>query len=202
MKEQGWEAMMAARLRLLAAADEYDQAPPRVEQALRAAYRRQYGVRRAHWPWIAAWGAAAASVLAFVAFTAPARRRPEEPRAPVQTVPRNTPAPPPARLEASPVPGLPAPRRAPRLKRYNAAAPAPARREIATEFIPLVYDDTWTAEETHQVVRVRVSRASLVSFGLPVDEDQAAGRVQADVVLGGDGMARAIRFVREDLPRE
>lgn len=198
MKEQGWEAMMAARLRLLAAADERDQAPPRVEAALRAAYRRRYGVRRGSWPWVAACGAVAASVLAFVAFTAPARRRPEEPRPAIE----NTPAPPPARLEASPVPGLPGPRRGPRARRYNAAATVPAGREVATEFIPLVYGDTLGAEETHQVVRVQLSRAALVSFGVPVNEEQTGGRVQADVVLGGDGMARAIRFVREVSARE
>jgi hypothetical protein len=195
MKEQGWEAMMAARLRLLAAADEQDQAPARVEAALRAAYRRRYGTRRGSWPWVVAWGAVAASVLAFVAFTAPARRRPEEPRPAIENTP-----PPPARLEASPVPGMP--RRGPRAKRYNAAAPVPAGREVATEFIPLVYGDTLGAEETHQVVRVRLSRAALVSFGVPVNEEQAGGRVQADVVLGGDGMARAIRFVREVSARE
>jgi hypothetical protein len=192
MKEQGWEAMMEARLRLLAAADEQDQAPPRVEAALRAAYRRRYAVRRGSWPWVAAWGAVAASVLAFVAFTAPARRRAEEPRPAIEKAP-----PPPARLEASPVPGLPGPRRGPRAKRYNAAA-----TEVATEFMPLVYGDTLGAEETHQVVRVRLSRAALASFGVPVNEEQPGGRVQADVVLGGDGMARAIRFVRQVSTRE
>lgn len=193
MTEQAWESMMEARLRLLAAADEQDQAPPRVEAALRAAYRQRYGTRRGHWPWVAAWGAVAASVLAFVAFTGPARRPPVEPRPALESIP----APPPARLEASPVPGMPAPRRGPRARRYNAAA-----AEVATEFIPLVYGDTLGGEETHQVVRVRLSRAALASFGVPVNEEQTGGRVQADVVLGGDGMARAIRFVREVSIRE
>lgn len=195
MTEQVWETMMAARLRLLAANDQHEQAPPWVEAALRQAYRRRYGASRVVWPWVAACGAVAASVLVFVAFLAPARRSPETPPA-IQKLP------PPARLEASPVPGLPAPRRVARPKRYNAAAPAPARREVATEFIPLVYDDMLGAEETHQVVRVQLSRAALVSIGLPVNEEQAAGRVQADVVLGGDGMARAIRFVRQVSARE
>jgi hypothetical protein len=182
--------MTAARLRLLAASQEHEEAPPHLEAVLRQAYRRRHAPRRAYGTWIAAWGAVAASVLAIVAFvTGPPRRTPA---APPSVAP-----PPPARLEASPVPALPAPRRAPRPKRYNAAAPVRSQREIATDFIPLVYGDTLAAEEAHQVVRVRLSRAALVSFGLPVQEEQAASRVQADVVLGGDGMARAIRFVRE-----
>jgi hypothetical protein len=190
MKEQGWESMMAARLRLLAASQQQEEAPPHLEVVLRQAYRRRHGVRHAYGPWIAAWGAVAASVLAIVAFvTGPPQRRTPAPPPSV--------APPPARLEASPVPALPAPRRAPRPKRYNAAGPARSQREIATDFIPLVYGDALGAEEAHQVVRVRLSRAALVSFGLPLAEEQAASRVQADVVLGGDGMARAIRFVRE-----
>jgi hypothetical protein len=34
------------------------------------------------------------------------------------------------------------------------------------------------------------------SFGLPVSEERALDRVQADVLMGEDGIARAIRFVR------
>jgi hypothetical protein len=199
MKEPGWEALTAARLRLLAAADETEQAPPWVETALRQSYRRHYGARRARWPWIAAWGAVAASVLAVLAITALPRRDSKSP------APEHPPAAPPARLEAAPQPSLPAPRRPARARRYNVeapAVPAPARREIATDFLPLIYGETLTAEETQQVVRVRLPRAALASFGLPVSEDRTAERVQADVVLDGVGMARAIRFVRENPVRE
>ena len=200
MKQTGWEDLMSARLRLLAAADEHQVAPLRVETALREAYRRRHAPSRPGWPWVAAWGAVAASVLAFWAFTAstPPRRAPEAPAALPQVVPNA-----PARLEAQPAPPLPVRKRATRPKRYNVSAPQPAdiRREIATEFIPLVYGDV-LAEETQQVVRVRLPRVALASFGLPVDEERGSERVQADVVFGGDGMARAIRFVREVSARE
>ena len=200
MNQQGWETMIATRLRLLAAADKDNQAPPRVEAALRAAYRQYYRPRRAVWPWIAAWGSVAAAVLVLWTFTAARRRSPSEPAI------ENRPAPAaPARLEAKPAPLLPVPRRAARPKRYNASArsaPAPAKREIATEFLSLVDTDLGLVEDNQQVVRVRLPRAALASFGLPVEEEDAGGRVQADVVLGGDGMARAIRFVRVSQVRE
>ena len=66
-------------------------------------------------------------------------------------------------------------------------------QEIATEFIPLgQYAQT---EEGH-LVRVELPRSALASFGLPVNAEAAGGRVKADVLLGEDGTARAIRFIR------
>jgi hypothetical protein len=46
------------------------------------------------------------------------------------------------------------------------------------------------------VLRVELPRSSLASFGLPVNLERAGERIKADVVVGNDGMARAIRFVR------
>jgi hypothetical protein len=34
------------------------------------------------------------------------------------------------------------------------------------------------------------------SFGLPVNEDRIVNAVKADVLIGEDGIARAIRFVQ------
>jgi hypothetical protein len=45
-------------------------------------------------------------------------------------------------------------------------------------------------------MRVQVPRATMASFGLPVNQDLLDQRVDADVLLGSDGNARAIRFVR------
>jgi len=47
-----------------------------------------------------------------------------------------------------------------------------------------------------QVMRVELPRSALMSFGLPMDMERAAERIKADVVVGNDGLARAIRFVR------
>lgn len=48
------------------------------------------------------------------------------------------------------------------------------------------------------MVRVRVPRAALLSFGLPLDAYRpAAGKIDADVIFTEDGIARAIRFVSQ-----
>jgi hypothetical protein len=67
-------------------------------------------------------------------------------------------------------------------------------REIATDFILLTYDGEVGSEA--QLVRVELPRSSMASFGLPVNMDRADQRVKADVLLGADGLARAIRFVQ------
>jgi len=67
--------------------------------------------------------------------------------------------------------------------------------EIATDFFPLTNRE-FTQLESGQVVRVELPRSALMSFGLPMNMDRANERIKADVVVGNDGLARAIRFVR------
>jgi hypothetical protein len=69
-------------------------------------------------------------------------------------------------------------------------------REIATDFIPLGLVNTTTLQDGGQIVRVELPRSALVSFGLPVNMDRLNEKVKADVWLGVDGTARAIRFVQ------
>jgi hypothetical protein len=45
------------------------------------------------------------------------------------------------------------------------------------------------------VMRVRVPRATMRQFGLPVNPELLSDRVEAEVLLGQEGTARAIRFV-------
>ncbi|HEY0375515.1 MAG TPA: hypothetical protein VGC87_00995 [Pyrinomonadaceae bacterium] len=68
--------------------------------------------------------------------------------------------------------------------------------EIATDFMPLTYDGSFSQIDDGQVVRVELPRSALHSFGLPVNAERGGERVKADVLLGHDGVARAIRFVR------
>jgi hypothetical protein len=78
----------------------------------------------------------------------------------------------------------------------GAALPAQAAQEVATEFIPLTQAGPYTQAEEGHLVRVELPRSALASFGLPVNAEAPAGRVKADVLMGQDGIARAIRFVR------
>ena len=68
--------------------------------------------------------------------------------------------------------------------------------EIATDFIPLVNRESLRELDSGQLMRVELPRSALMSFGLPIDMERANERVKADVVVGQDGLARAIRFVR------
>lgn len=72
---------------------------------------------------------------------------------------------------------------------------ANAREEVMTEFLPLTYGGLSQVDDG-QVIRIEVPRSALQSFGLPVNIERAGERVKADVLLGHDGVARAIRFVR------
>ena len=68
-------------------------------------------------------------------------------------------------------------------------------KEIATDFISLTYGAPEVGADA-QLVRMELPRSAMASFGLPVNMDRADQRVKADVLLGADGLARAIRFVQ------
>jgi hypothetical protein len=68
--------------------------------------------------------------------------------------------------------------------------------EIATDFIPLTYMNAASLQDGGQIVRVQLPRSALVNFGLPVNMDRYNERVKADVLVGVDGLAHAIRFVQ------
>ena len=127
-----------------------------------------------------AWAAlAAAAALLF--FLWPAREAPlpkpvlvSEAKPPVepQPVPVVAPAPKPVR---------------------RARQPQPEPREIVTEFYPLM--DAPPPFERGQLLRVVVPASTMRSVGLPINPARWSERVQADVLVGEEGMARAIRFV-------
>lgn len=83
-----------------------------------------------------------------------------------------------------------------------APEPAPlSRREVTTAFMPLVYSAIPYTDA--QILRLEVPRAALKNFGLapadvPAEQASAVsqGTVLADVLVGEDGLARAVRFVR------
>jgi hypothetical protein len=70
------------------------------------------------------------------------------------------------------------------------------RREYATDFIPLSYGGVQKPMESGEVVRLEMPRSALIAFGLPVNVEHGDAPVKAELLLGEDGMARAIRFLR------
>ncbi|HEX5890104.1 MAG TPA: hypothetical protein VFY61_15450 [Pyrinomonadaceae bacterium] len=68
--------------------------------------------------------------------------------------------------------------------------------EIATDFVPLGDMNSVVLQDGGQIIRVKLRRSALVRFGIPVDMDRYNENVKADVLIGVDGLARAIRFVQ------
>jgi hypothetical protein len=64
----------------------------------------------------------------------------------------------------------------------------PRQQEV---FVEIPYAPPFSPYEGGQVVRLNMPGSSVRRLGLPVSVD----RVQADVLLGNDGIARAIRLV-------
>ena len=68
--------------------------------------------------------------------------------------------------------------------------------EEVTEFLPLADGEDLTSLDAAQVVRVELPVSALMDLGLRVGPEISPGQVKADILLGHDGSARAIRFVR------
>lgn len=65
--------------------------------------------------------------------------------------------------------------------------------EVKTEFIALSYGRD---PESGQIVRVKVPSSMMVTLGLVSAVQNATSMIDADVVIGDDGMTHAIRFIR------
>jgi hypothetical protein len=72
--------------------------------------------------------------------------------------------------------------------------PGESEPEIATDFLPfMAVDNNFPGEQ--QLVRVKLPRYALEAFGLPLNRERAREPINADVLVGDDGLVRAIRFV-------
>jgi hypothetical protein len=67
-------------------------------------------------------------------------------------------------------------------------------REVVTDFFPLM--DVAPPFESGELLRVNLAAGAMRVVGLPVDEDHLTDRIQADVLVGQEGLPRAIRFVK------
>ena len=80
--------------------------------------------------------------------------------------------------------------------RVLAQTAAAKSTEETTAFIPLTYAGGAASGAGSMVVRVEVPRATLLSLGLPLNLERGNSHVKADLLVGDDGITRAIRFVR------
>ena len=66
---------------------------------------------------------------------------------------------------------------------------------VANGFIALPNAAAIGPNEDINMVRVEVPRSAMIALGFEVSPEQAWQPVQADVMLGADGLARAVRFL-------
>jgi len=210
------ERALIAGLKSLAASDEGKSAPTRVESALLEAFRapapnpiaRPLPVQSRSWP---RWALAAAAALLIVFGLVVYRAIQNEPHKDNGVITEKTPAPQPSvRREEQAVKESGEPRavrrgsRASRRDRPRLNKPIiidsmtsyAKDSEYATDFFPLSYGGDQRTMESGKVIRVQMPRSALITFGLPVNVERADVPVKADLLVGEDGLARAIRFVR------
>jgi hypothetical protein len=176
---------LESALRALADETSGAGASPEVQTALLHELRaRRQPSPKATWPWFALAGCAAAAGLFLM--LAPARR-PQPPAA--QPASEFVVALPPVMAKAPEIPVAPAARPQP---------PRPVVQRASLREQPLTpwyYNQALPPARSGQVLRVKVSREIAASFGaLPVRN--SGDIVTADLLIGEDGMARAIRFVQ------
>lgn len=89
-------------------------------------------------------------------------------------------------------------RRSNRGNRSNPAVVANhVTNEVATDFMPLGYMNPASLQDGGgQIIRVELRRSALAKYGIPVNMDRYNEKVKADVLIGVDGLAHAIRFVQ------
>ncbi|MBO0862879.1 MAG: hypothetical protein J2P21_31155 [Chloracidobacterium sp.] len=67
--------------------------------------------------------------------------------------------------------------------------------EFVTPFFPVTPGGELIPLDSGQIVRVRMPRSSLISVGIPFNQERVNETIKADVLLSDDGRARAIRLV-------
>ena len=189
----------------------------RERRAAPAVAAREFGPPRAgRWPRWAVAAAAAILVLLGVSLTRLLPTATPEPKqeahVPPAATPRQTPAPPRDEADASLSQKGHRPDPEPRYIARRPRPPKPAagqrngpgqelnaatsETEIVTDFLPLTHGEALPPLESGQLMRVEMPRSALTAFGLPMNPERADEPVKADVLMGEDGLARAIRFVR------
>ena len=202
------EETLTSSLQLLAEEMESLNAPPEIEEKLRETFRTRKVVRPFRRRYTGYWVAAAsiAAMLLIAIGVIALRSRTDQP----SQINAQQAAPPPIKEEPRPIvePGpivetpkpqevvAQKPRRRGTRRIPNNEVANHVNREIATDFMPLGYLNTATLQEGGQIIRVELPRSALMNFGLPVNMNRYHERVKADVLLGVDGMAHAIRFVK------
>jgi hypothetical protein len=201
-EERAW----LANVRVVTTALAQQQAPARVEAVLLAALRAQHQHAPTLKPQPTLWlswrfAAVAAALLLVVGLAGVAwmkfggqSQSQEALRLPVPPMSSTPPVPAPIQVAAqAPTPVRNALRRV--SPRRLIRPPVTPPSEPSAPFYSLVEAGQMAPLESGRIVRIEVPTAELVKLGVPLTETTLTQPVQADLLLGQDGLARAIRFV-------
>jgi hypothetical protein len=190
MKEEHVQDQVLQALRALAENDRASEARPEVEARLLDAFhaRQARSVRRQR-RWVGVATLAAGFVIALLLWPDRTPKSAVSAVQPISQIPETARASPAAAVVSSVT-------RAPR-KVARKIVTVPQAHEVVTDFFPLM--NPAPAFERGQMLRVQLPAAAMQTVGLPVREDHLDDLVQADVLVGEEGMPRAIRFVRFDV---
>lgn len=151
----------------MAAQTDHIQAPDRVETRLLQEFRVQAGnrLRPARSPWIAVLSWATMAAMIAAGIWIVRERQPE-------TV-----------------------RLANRHSVEMAVADISSEEPSEDGFVPLPGAAQLAPSEYLDLVRVELPRSAMMQIGIEVSPERAAEPVQADVMVGSDGLARSVRFL-------
>lgn len=181
------EDRVLSALRALREADAEREASPELEARLVQAFRRR---KQRVWRWASVGIAAGIVGLAALLAVERLMETPQQAQrqvtvAPlVQAPPASTVVAEPPSMVVSPAPAKPRPVR---------RKPSLPLREVVTQFYPLM--DTPPPFERGELVRVSLPAAALWRAGFEVEGSGPDDSVEAEVLFGQEGLARAIRFV-------
>jgi hypothetical protein len=174
MNSEGTQPDLVDALRRLGAGTRRREAPARVERRLRAEFRgrAEFGaMHRPVAPWFAigAWAAALLVTTGLALFVTRGHQ--------------------PDRTERTP-------HRVTQIAALETAAAADLfEQDFADGFIPLPNSEALSPTEPVNLVRLELPRSAVLAWGISVTPEGARDLVEADVMLGADGVARAVRFL-------
>jgi predicted anti-sigma-YlaC factor YlaD len=164
------QRQLTVALHAVAAGERRTEAPHRVEALALAAFREHSGLpaRRISRHWRPAWAGAVAAML-LLGVTLIRDHRPQPSRTLVAQTGVQTGDSSTSEIQSD----------------FDGFIPLPNSAGISTA----------ETEDDVNLVRIAVPRSAMIALGVDVSEDRAGELVEADVVLGGDGVARAVKFL-------
>jgi hypothetical protein len=201
------ERFLTASARAVVADIMTEKAPPRVEAALLAAFQqhampaashmvRKRPMKTKQW-WFLRPAAAAALILILISTVWLYSNSVNDGNEALTGVgPVDLPGPVVAAIETEDKTGTSLTDEGASVKRRQRVRRKSNQTEVVTQFYSLTGEEGLDSSEVAQVVRVELPASALSAAGISVGPDLAGVPVKAEVALGYDGLARAIRFVR------